>query len=76
MLQNTKICMKCIGRLQQLNEFCANKDIVPPNSSDDKDNGKKSCDMCQLQFSSFEILPPNKTIAHEIDLNKWLKVNF
>jgi hypothetical protein len=73
MLQNTKICMKCIGRLQQLNEFCANNDVAAPNSSDDEENDKKSCDMCQLQFSSCEILPPNKLIADKIDLTKWLK---
>ncbi|KAL7033830.1 hypothetical protein ACKWTF_007734 [Chironomus riparius] len=73
MLQNTKICMKCIGRLQQLNEFCANNEFVAPSSSDDNDIGKKLCYMCRLPFSFYEILPPNKSIANEIDRNKWLK---
>lgn len=75
MLQNTKICMKCIGRLQQLNEFCANNEFVAPSSSDDNDIGKKLCYMCRLPFSFYEILPPNKSIANEIDKNKWLKAS-
>ncbi|XP_070504553.1 uncharacterized protein [Chironomus tepperi] len=68
MLQNTKMCPKCIGRFQQLNEFCA---IVEIAASDNHspDNDKINCGMCHYQYSPYEIMPSSNTV----DSVKWLK---
>jgi hypothetical protein len=63
--------MKCIGRLQQLNEFCSYSDIDKPKHEDEN---TKFCDMCRLAHFPFEVLPPSKSNADEIEITKWVKV--
>lgn len=72
MLQHTKVCIKCIGRLQQLNDFCSYNEIASPKYKSEDD---KICDMCRLSYSSYEIIPPSKSIADDIEFTKWLKVS-
>lgn len=72
MLQNTKICVQCVGRLHQLNEFCAHIAVVPLNYDDE--NGKEICTICQQSYSSCEIVPSTYLIG--VDLTTFLKVSY
>jgi hypothetical protein len=53
-----------------MNEFCATNEIA--TSSDEKQIEKIRCNVCDLEYSSYELVSPN-TYFEDLDLNKWLK---
>lgn len=78
MLQNTKICAKCIGRLHQINDFCASMEIVSQKKS--IINGvmdKKCCDYCGIECSDYEFVPniQSKIAYEEMQCTKWAKAS-
>lgn len=74
MLQSTNLCLKCIGRLQQLNDFCASAEM---KGTKEQEDGKSSCDICCFAFSAFEIVPETTQvdlIFDKITHINWIKV--
>lgn len=63
MLQNSKLCIKCIGRLQQLNDYCAGNELEGEFLNEEV--GKLCCNLCRSLFSSDELITQAELILKE-----------